>query len=223
MRIERLLQTVVISAGICAAQQNQGAEPATLQHQRLAGTSANTGATTASGTHNADAVNPTLLDIGAGSDQGNVGHFTTMADKQFAKMLAARSLMAIKLGNVAVERSSNDAVKQVGREMVAEYTKWSIGMAKASNGLGIKLPSELDSKQQATFNRISKLSGIEFDTAYLKEMVTIQNKALTVAQYEATNAGIPGFRHWAGVMVPIIQGQLEDTKRAMDGAEARKQ
>ncbi|MDP9170648.1 MAG: DUF4142 domain-containing protein [Acidobacteriota bacterium] len=223
MRIQRLLLTTAVTAGLCAAQQGTATtDSTTLQNQRLRGTSAQTGATTANGTHNADSVTPTLLDYGTGTDQGNSGHFVTMSDKQFATMLASRSLLEIQLGNIAAERGTTDAVKQVGREMSVEYTKWSTGITKAAAGLGLKLPTELDARHQATFDRISALNGPEFDAAYLKEMVTLQNKALTIAQYEAANAGVAGFRHWAGVMVPIIQSQLKDARQAMAGSTVAK-
>lgn len=227
MRLQRLLFAMSATAFMCTAQQNTTGtnDLSSLQHQRLVGTSSQTGATTGivagrttnPNTVNGEPINPTLADYGSGTDQGNIGHFVTMSDKQFATMMASRSMLEIPLGRLAAERGNTAAVRQLGQRMVDDYTRWSSGMAKASAGLNIKLPTELDPKRKATLDRISGLSGPEFDAAYLKEMVTLQNKALTIAQYEAANAGVSGFRHWAGVMVPIIQEQLHETKLAMNG------
>jgi putative membrane protein len=93
--------------------------------------------------------------------------------------------------------------------MIDDYTKWGEGMQKAAAYLKIELPAQLDAKHQAGLDRISALSGPEFDKAYLAEVIHLETKALTVTQYEAGNAGSTGFRHWAGVMVPKLQDEIK--------------
>lgn len=154
-------------------------------------------------------VQPSLVHMGFGVDQGNIGPFVTISDKQFAKTTAMRALMVVQLGRKALETSDRTDVKTVAQRMIDDYTKWGEGMQKAAAYLKIELPAQLDAKHQAGLDRISALSGPEFDKAYLAEVIHLETKALTVTQYEAGNAGSTGFRHWAGVMVPKLQDEIK--------------
>jgi predicted outer membrane protein len=164
-------------------------------------------------------VAPSLADMGFGTDQGNVGPFVTISDKQFAQVTAVRALMEVQLGRKALETSDRPDVKTVAQHMIDDYTQWGEGMQKAAAYLKIPLPAELDPKRKAEVDKICALSGVAFDKAYLSEVVHLQNKALTVTQYEAANAGVTGFRHWAGVMVPRLQDEIRIAKRSLSGEE----
>jgi len=64
------------------------------------------------------------------------------------------------------------------------------------------------------------LTGSEFDTAYVKEMTDLQNRALTITQHEAANAGFSRFRNWAGLMMPTLEEHMKLTKTALQPVEA---
>lgn len=161
-------------------------------------------------------VDPTLADMGSGTDQGNIGPFVTMTDKQYAQGIAARGMLEIRLGQVALDKTKRDDVKVVARRMIQDYLSWNDGMAKAARKLNITLPTELDSKQKSTLERISALNGEAFDQAYLKEVVHLQQKALTMSHLEANEAGVGGFRHWAGITISNIQDQIQMAQGVLD-------
>jgi putative membrane protein len=158
---------------------------------------------------------PSLIDMGFGTDEGNIGPFVTIPDKQFAQITAIRTMMELRLAQRAIATSDRPDVRAVAQRMNDDYTRWGSGMQRAAAYLKIQLPADLDAKHQAEVDRICALSGPEFDEAYLKEVVRLQDKALTVTQYEAQNAGITGFRHWAGVMVPELQDEVKMAKKSL--------
>ena len=159
---------------------------------------------------------PSLEDLGFGSDQGNIGPFVTMTDKQYAQAMAARGIMEIQLGQAALEKSSRTEVKIVARRMIDDYLKWNDGMSKAAAKLAIPLPSTLNSAQKADVDRVCALSGDAFDRAYLKRVIHLQQRALTMSHHEASNAAVSGFRHWAGVVVPTLQDQISSAQTALN-------
>jgi len=160
-------------------------------------------------------VQPSLADMGFGTDEGNNGPFVTMSDKQYAVAMAMRGIMEIRLGQAAVEKSERADVKDVAHRMIEDYLKWNAGMDKAARKLGIQLPTELDEKEKAVFDRIGALSGAAFDQAYLREVVHLQTKALTMSHHEASEAAVSGFRHWAGVVIPDLQDQVSMAQKAL--------
>jgi len=162
-------------------------------------------------------ITPYLMDMGFGTDQGNIGPFVTSSDKQFAQTTAMRALIQLKLAEAALQKSERADVKGVAQRMTDDYTRWGEGIRKASAYLNIKIPTEIDARHQSDVDRILALSGHEFDEAYLKEVSRLQHKALTITQYEAENAGVTGFRHWAGVMVPALQSEIRAAHDAMGG------
>jgi putative membrane protein len=162
-------------------------------------------------------ITPTLMDMGFGTDQGNIGPFVTSSDKQFAQATAMRALIQLKLAEAALQKSDRADVKGVAQRMTDDYTRWGDGVRKASAYLDIRIPSEMDARHQSDVDRILALSGPEFDEAYLKEVSKLQHKALTITQYEAENAGVTGFRHWAGVMIPSLQAEIRAAHDALAG------
>lgn len=162
-------------------------------------------------------VEPTLVDMGFGTDEGNVGPFVNMTDKQYAQGIAMRGMMEIRLGQAALEKSDRADVKAVAHRLISDYLAWNEGIDKAGKKLGIAMPADLDAKAKASVDRISALTGPEFDRAYLKEVIHLQTKALTMSHQEASEAAVSGFRHWAGVTIPRIQEQVSLAQKALDG------
>jgi putative membrane protein len=117
-------------------------------------------------------------------------------------------MMEISLGQTAIEKGFTDGVRKLGQRMVDDYTRWLATLRRASERLNLEIPSALDAKQQAEVDKITALSGAAFDQAFLKEMIRLQNKALTVTAFEATNAGVSGFRRWATAVAPSMEGEL---------------
>jgi predicted outer membrane protein len=153
-------------------------------------------------------IEPTLADMGFGSDEGNIGPFVTITDKQYAQAMALRGIMEIRLGQAALEKTDRPDVKVVAHRMIADYLNWDAGMDKAAAKLSIPLPKDVDGKEKMEVDRILALSGPEFDQAYLKEVIRLQQKALSMSHHEASNAAVSGFRHWAGVVIPQLQDQV---------------
>ena len=161
---------------------------------------------------------PNLIDMGFGTDQGNMGPFVTNTDKQYAQSMAVRGMMEIRLGQAALEKSGREDVKILAHRMITEYLSWDAGMEKAAAKLAITMPSDLDAKEKAEVDRISALSGPEFDRAYLKEVIKLQSKALTMSHHEASDAAVSGFRHYAGVVIPTLQDQVHQAQKALDAS-----
>jgi putative membrane protein len=165
-------------------------------------------------------IQPSLATMGAGFDEGNIGPFVTMGDKQYARAMAARGIMEIRLGQVAMDKAERPEVKAVAQRMIKDYLNWNDGMTKAAARLKFELPSDIDNKQKADFERISALSGSAFDRAYLKEVIQLQTRALTMSHHEAEEASVSGFRHWAGITVPNLQDQIQMARKALESETA---
>lgn len=153
--------------------------------------------------------------------QDSVKDRNSMINERFAKEAAKGGLVEIKLGKLAEEKGSSEAVKNFGSKMEAEHSKAAEELAAAAKKVNLTLPSELNPKDQATYDKLSNLSGTEFDRAYAREMVRNHQVDLAAFQREA-NAGKDGaIKNVASQTVPMIQEHLNQAKEMLKSVSSR--
>lgn len=93
------------------------------------------------------------------------------ADSGFIREVGSMNLLEVRLGTLAGQRASNGAVKQFGQQMVSSHS--SMGQLWTSLAAQNRLPTSMpmNSIQQRQAEQLSKLSGAEFDRAYMNAMV----------------------------------------------------
>jgi putative membrane protein len=138
-----------------------------------------------------------------------------MKDEAFVRAAARGGLSEIKLGKLAMDQGSNEAVKAFGTRMVAEHTKAGDDLKEAAKEGNIGLPKDLTAKDQATYDRLSKLSGAEFDQAYAQDMVKDHQQDLRDFQREANHGNDDVVRGFASETVPMIQQHLDQAKEML--------
>jgi putative membrane protein len=138
-----------------------------------------------------------------------------ITDQAFAKDAARGGLAEIKLGKLAGDNGSSEAVKTFGTRMVAEHTKAGDQLKDAAAQEHISLPADLSPKDQATYDRLSKLSGADFDRAYAQNMVKDHQQDLRDFQREANNGNEGVIKAFAAQTVPMIQQHLDQAKEML--------
>jgi putative membrane protein len=91
-------------------------------------------------------------------------------DWKFLNKAAMSGMLELKLGQLAVERGSSQAVKDFGQKMVDQHTKANQELMSIAQNKGISLSQNTEAKHQKTYDKLSQLNGTEFDAAYMKQM-----------------------------------------------------
>jgi putative membrane protein len=138
-----------------------------------------------------------------------------MTDQAFAKGAALGGLAEVKLGKLAEDNGSSEAVKTFGTRMVAEHTKAGDKLKEWAAQEHITLPTDLAPKDQATYDRLSKLGGAEFDRAYAQDMVKEHQQDLRDFQREANHGNDDVIKAFAAQTVPMIQQHLDQAKEML--------
>ncbi len=146
-----------------------------------------------------------------------------MKDEAFVRVAARGGLREIKLGKLAMDHGSSEAVKAFGTRMVAEHTKAGDKLKEAAKEERIALPTDLSAKDQATYDRLSKLSGADFDQAYAQDMVKDHQQDLRDFQREANHGNDDVIRAFASETVPMIQQHLDQSKEMLKTVSPAKQ
>jgi putative membrane protein len=126
-------------------------------------------------------------------------------DKRFVMAAAAGGLAEVELGRLAADKASNADVKQFGQRMVDDHGKANDELKSLASQKNITLPADLDAKEKATRDRLSKLSGDAFDRAYMREMVADHNKDVAEFQHASKMAKDSDVKAWAAKTLPTLE------------------
>jgi putative membrane protein len=78
---------------------------------------------------------------------------------------------------------------------------------------GVTLPDSLDAKDQATYDRLSKLSGTEFDREYMRDMVKDHQMDVSEFRRESESAKETNVREFAKQTLPTLEEHLNLAKQ----------
>jgi putative membrane protein len=134
------------------------------------------------------------------------------ADQNFVKKAAQGGMAEVELGKLATEKASSDDVKKFGQRMVDDHTKANDQLKQIAGNKGISLPTDLDAKDQALKDRLSKLDGEQFDRAYMKNMVRDHTKDVSEFRKESTSAKDNDLKNFASQTLPTLEDHLKEAK-----------
>lgn len=132
----------------------------------------------------------------------------TSGDSTFATKAAQGGMAEVKLGELAKEKASSQAVKDFGQRMIDDHTKANDELKNLAGRKGITLPSRLDAKDQATYDRLSKLSGPAFDRAYMRDMVSDHRTDVNEFKREAASGTDSDLKAFAAKTAPTLEEHL---------------
>ena len=138
-----------------------------------------------------------------------------MGDTHFAKEAAQGGMAEVKLGQLAQEKGSSDSVKSFGKRMVNDHSKAGDKLKEVASRESITLPSDISVKDQATYDRLSKLSGSAFDRAYARDMVKDHETDVAAFQREANAGKNDSLKSFASESLPTLQDHLKQAKDMM--------
>jgi putative membrane protein len=127
------------------------------------------------------------------------------SDRKFMDAAAMGGLAEVKMGQLAAERGTTPEIKEFGRKMVEDHSNVNNELKALAERRGVQLPTELSPEMQRTYDRLAKLSGTEFDRAYLDAMVHDHNQDLAAFRHQAESAKDPELRAWAAKTLPVIR------------------
>jgi putative membrane protein len=97
--------------------------------------------------------------------------------------------------------------------MVTDHTKANDQLKEVAMKEGIQLPTKLSAQDEMTKQRLSKLSGEQFDKAYMSDMVKDHTKDVADFQRESTSGQDPAVKDFASETLPTLQSHLQEAQQ----------
>jgi putative membrane protein len=136
----------------------------------------------------------------------------SLSDKKFVRDAAQGGMAEVELGKLATEKASSDDVKKFGQRMVDDHTKAADQLKQVASSEGIQLPQGLSAKDKLTEERLSKLSGEQFDKAYMADMVKDHTQDVTEFQHESHSGKDAAVKNFASQTLPTLEDHLKQAK-----------
>ncbi len=130
-------------------------------------------------------------------------------DSTFAVKAAQGGLAEVQMGQLATQKASNSDVKAFGQQMVDDHSKANDEFKSIASRKGVTLPTSMDAKDQATYDRLSKLNGAAFDRAYMADMVKDHRTDIAEFEHEASSGSDPDIKGFASKTLPTLKHHLE--------------
>ena len=109
-------------------------------------------------------------------------------DKKFLAAAAQGDVNEIKISELAQEKATNPAVKRFANKMVVEHKRLSASLKPFAEEGGVTAPTDLDDSHKDDYQKLSGLSGKDFDKQYIDDMVSDHSKALDAFTSEAKDS-----------------------------------
>jgi putative membrane protein len=130
------------------------------------------------------------------------------SDRKFVMEAGMGGMEEVTLGRLATDHAASAEVKQFGQRMVDDHTKAGDQLMQVATQKGITLPTALDAKHQSDVDKLSKLSGADFDRAYMSMMVKDHKKDVKEFQEEANKGQDADVKGFASTTLPTLQDHL---------------
>jgi len=154
----------------------------------------------------------------SGANDASAGKLTG-ADKTFVEKAAIGGMAEVQLGNLAQQKAANDQVKQFAARMVTDHSKANDELKQIASAKGVQLPTSLDKKHQSDMERLQKMSGADFDKAYMSHMVDDHKTDVSDFKKEAGSGRDSDLKSFASKTLPTLEEHLKMAQTTNDAVK----
>lgn len=144
------------------------------------------------------------------------------SDTDFVRKAAEMSMAEIKMGELAKGHAQNEQVKQFAERMVRDHTQANDELSQAAQKSGVPLPSDVDDKHKQELDKLSKLSGADFDKAYMQAQVKGHHDTMSLLQGYTKTGKDQDLKAWAQKTLTVVQDHTKHAEQIASQVGAAK-
>ena len=134
-------------------------------------------------------------------------------DKLFVRQAALGNRAEVELGKQAAGKSGSQAVKDYAARMQKEHSSSGDRLLKAGKPAKMEVPRDLDPEHLRIRDELSKLSGIEYDKAYLTAQIQDHQKTANLLLWHLSYGQNEDLLKYSSETLPVVLDHLEHAKR----------
>jgi putative membrane protein len=130
---------------------------------------------------------------------------TGEATQQFLTRAAENSRLEIQAAKLAAEKATQPGIKLFAQMMIAAHSRVSDSLAQLAIMKGLELPAGPGKEGAALIQKLTQLSGEDFDELYLTEMLKAHQKALSDFNEASRSAPDADIQNFARSQLPVLR------------------
>lgn len=134
-------------------------------------------------------------------------------DKAFVKKALEGNVAEVEMGKLALEKSSDDQVKQFAQKMVDDHGKMQDELKPLAEQMGVKVPDGPSKGEMKKMDKMKALQGDAFDQAYIKDMVKDHKSDASAFKQEAQSTQNPQLKQLASQGSQVIEQHLQQIQQ----------
>ena len=143
-------------------------------------------------------------------------------DRKFVEEAAGGGMAEVKLSQLALEKSTNPAVKELAQNMVTEHSKANDELKALATTKSVPVTAELPKAAQKKYDDLSKLAEAKFDKEYVAALVDDHKKTVKLFEKEAKSGDDSELKAWADKTLPTLKHHLAMVETLEKDVKARK-
>jgi len=160
----------------------------------------------------ATAVAPTAALAQASATPGKVDQVGGTTN--FINMATLSSRFEVQAGELALQRSGNQAVRGFAEMMIKDHRQHldTLKFTNASNA-SAPMPETLDSDYMMLMSRLGSVPASEFDREYMRMQIEGHEEVLGIYRGYSQVGEVESLRKLAAATIPVIERHLNEAKR----------
>ena len=144
-----------------------------------------------------------------------------VTDQNFMKEAAIGDEAEVQLGQMAQAKASSAVVKSFGERMMKDDSDALDKLKNIAESQHLSLPVDLDPQHKETAENLSRLSGPQFDQAYMQLMVQEHTKDVDKFKKEAADAHDDTVKQFASETSPVLRSHLNEAQHIQGQLNAK--
>jgi putative membrane protein len=154
-------------------------------------------------------------------------------DREFVETSMGSGMLEVELGKIAQQKATNPEVKQFADMMIRDHSKAGEELKQVAQQHSLQAQAQLEDNHRDLIQRLSGLSGAEFDREYMNAMVDshqdvidhLQSRADvdrfgdnqgSVSPEPSDNPVESSLNQWAAETLPTTRHHLDEARRIND-------
>lgn len=134
------------------------------------------------------------------------------SDIRFMREAAQGGMAEVRLGELATRRGASERVRGFGQHMIDDHSKANDNLREIAIRKGVTLPPDIGAEHRAVLARLSRLHGVAFDAAYIRDMKLDHQQDIAAFRAEAASGRDEAIRRFAERTLPTLRDHYSMVK-----------
>jgi putative membrane protein len=115
----------------------------------------------------------------------------------------------VEFGQLAEQKGRVQALKDFAHQMAADHGQANQQLTQLAQAANIPQPGDFDEEHKAMRAQLDKLSGADFDLAYIRGQIADHQKTAQLFEWEIGSGQDPQLKNFAAQVLPIVLRHLQ--------------